>query len=411
MDALGAWVSYLWSRQTAAMILVLAITAGVITAAVLTMTSAGCGLSGNRVGNHCTVHLQASVVSPSPVRSATSAPQPTRAATEPSAPAPEPASNPYPPQNPPASAYPPTTFNGSGSYPFQPAASGVSSYPGSLSCSLPVYAGQVGSGGFVTFPGGQFIADPKSNVTAPTPPGVSPPPPGYGMGGQPLAYDRAYSRWVPVAYRQLTPDGSHYAFPYQGGIYAVTVSSGALTQLQAGPDWRIVEVRNEGVYVGKVTTGGLWLAPFTGSPHQITSSGYWQAVNGGSAYGTVTSAVPQGAANIVIQMNLQTGYTVNWFTQPYTQATVVGFDGQGNPILYAYGPNGESVWIASAPGSDVLITTGNTFNTSADPITDRNGIWFAGYVPYEGAQVGLLVPGLGFYGMTSIGGQLAGPCS
>jgi len=40
--------------------------------------------------------------------------------------------------------------------------------PIQLSCTLPVFAGPPGSGGFITFPSGSFTPDPKSGVTLPS---------------------------------------------------------------------------------------------------------------------------------------------------------------------------------------------------------------------------------------------------
>ena len=77
---------------------------------------------------------------------------------------------------------------------------------GSLACRLPISDGTSGSGGFLTFPGGQFAADATSSVSVPGP----------AAGGRKsfgLTYDKAYKKWLPVPYDWVSPDGSKYVYP------------------------------------------------------------------------------------------------------------------------------------------------------------------------------------------------------
>jgi hypothetical protein len=289
----------------------------------------------------------------------------------------------------------------------------MTTYGSTLACSLPVYAGPPGSGGFITFPGGAFVADPKSSVAAPSPPRQAPPtPPLSGYGQYPgLAYDRQYSRWVPVPYRQLSEDGSHYAFVSGSAAYAVTVSTNALQQLGSGQSWTIVDVKNEGVYAGVPNAAGLWLLTYDGAAHQLSSSGYWQAVGGGAAYGTATSAVPSGAANVIIRFDLKTGTTSDWFTVPAQTSVVAGFDTSGATIIYydtnpGFGLSGGRVWLVSSPTSSHLLddSSHGGMYVNGPPIADKNGIWF------NGNGIDLLVPNVAIYGVSSFGASLAGPC-
>jgi hypothetical protein len=213
-----------------------------------------------------------------------------------------------------------------------------------------------------------------------------------------------------VDYSLVTPDGSRYAFAPQSGIYVVAVPGGAITQVGTGRSWRIVGVKNEGVYAEETNLPGLWLLQYSGAANQITASGYWQLVDGGAAYGTTTSAVPSGAANTIVKLDTKTGSTTDWFMQPGFQSMVVGSDGHGNPIIYSYSSLGTTVWIAGGPGNAQLIAAGYAgFNPNGNPIADRNGVWFTGYS--SSPLIALYVPGSGFYEVAALGGNLAGGCS
>jgi hypothetical protein len=336
----------------------------------------------------------------------------------------------YPDGNPASGAIPPQG-NGaspSGPYPpfYPPTSNGSPVSPLAIDCRLPVYAGPPGSGGFVVFPGSSFIADPGSGVALPTPsPGSTALPqggPGYGQGGG-LTYDRTVKKWVPVPTNWVSPDGNHYAY-VSDGLYAVNAADGTQTELREGRTWNIVGVQNAGVYAGDQNVGGLWLFPYSGAPRQVTTTGYWQAANATAAYGTSTSAVPQGASNIVQRLDLATGKISDWFGPADKQTSVMGFDQHGNPILNVRFLNnsGTEIWIVStANGGDAIagfqssyISLGfNSYNT---PVADSHGVWFAGSYasPYTGVSatgLALYVPGSGFYWMSGIQGQLAGGCS
>ena len=337
----------------------------------------------------------------------------------------------YPPDGNPASgSYPPqgNTASPSGPYPpfYPPASNGSPATSLAIDCRLPVYAGPPGSGGFVVFPGSTFIADPASAVALPSPsPGTTPPPqngPGYGQGYG-LSYDRSYKKWLPVPINWVSPDGNHYAY-VSDGLYAVNVADGTQTELREGRNWNIVGVHNQGVYAGDQSVGGLWLFPFSGTPRQITTGGYWQAVTSGAAYGTSTSAVPQGVSNTILRLDLATGRSTEWFAHPDSQSSVGGFDQHGNPIIYVRFLNGSGteIWIVTGANSGspisgfVSLYFSSGFNSYSVALADSNGIWFAGNysTPYSNntaSGLALYVPGSGFYWMSGITGQLAGGCS
>ena len=344
-----------------------------------------------------------------------------------------PASGAFPPDNNPASgAFPPQTNQASpgGTYPafYPPVSAGFPSAPRPrLDCRLPVTAGGPGSGGFIVFPGGTYIADPSSSVTlpatSPTAPPVGGPGPGYGQGYGGLSYDRQFSRWVPVPANQVSPDGRHYAWAPVDGIYVMNVATGTQTELGEGHSWSLAAVEMDGVYAGDPNTGGLWLLPYSGAPREIARSGYWRAATSTAAYGTATSAVPPGVSNTIIRLDLRTGETIDWFSKEGTTSGILGFDGRGYPVLnvnYLNG-SGNETWIATGPKNASAIAgysqpsygPGSGFNSYSTTIADNNGVWFQGnYQSYNNSASGvaLYVAGKGFYWMSSIGGQLAGGC-
>jgi len=338
-----------------------------------------------------------------------------------------PASGAIPPNGNPASgAFPPSgdSASPSGPYPpyYAPASNGSPVTTFTIDCRLPVYAGQSGSGGFIVFPGGTFVADPRSAVTLPSPsPGATPTPqpgPGYGSYFPGMTYDHQYSRWLPVPTTWVSPDGGHYAYTGSDGIYIVNVANGTQTEMGEGHGWAIVGVQNAGVYASTPGGAGLSLFPFSGASRVITTTGYWQAVSSTAAYGTTTSAVPQGATNAIVRLDLNTGAVTDWFTREGKQSSVMGVDGQGSAIISLNFLNGSGteIWIAKGPTNASAIA-GRAyfgFQPNGSPVVDSHGIWFSGYsAGYNQSTQGvaLYVAGSGFYWMSGIGGQLAGACS
>ena len=400
-------------QRIVAAVTVTVVTVAVIGIVLLATTPLGCGPAKAmhlRISStHC-VTVAESLPTPTPFFAADS-PSPSPIAQNP---APEPASNQNP--NPPTSSGNPYPDTGSGSFPpFGNPGSGYGPPGLALNCRLPIFAGGPGSGGFIVYPGGNFIPDPRSAVTVPSPsPGTSPPPQGpgygYGYGGWfGTTYDRAYSRWLPVPYLWVTPDGTRYAYPGQpDGIYVQNIANGTQVELGEGKSWGVLDTEANGVYASTGQTGGLWLLTFSGTVTQVISNGYWQAVGGGYAYGTPTSSVPQGATNTILRLDLSTGATVDYFSYPSQQSAVAGFDRAGRPVIYVQGPNMFLIYIGLAPGRTSYIANlaGTNFWPNGPPVGDVLGLWFA-----SGSGIALYVDGVGWYSMSSIGGQLAGGCA
>jgi hypothetical protein len=412
------------SRQILAGVLVSVVTVVVIGVLLVATTPIGCGpanaLGLKSVTKHC-LETQSTAaratVPPTPLLIPT--PQPSGFYVPPPPPPySPPASEPNPPFDPSSSsASPPLP-------PFFPPASGtgVSKPPLTLSCRLPVYVGPSGSGGFIGFPNGNFAPDANSGVNLPSPsPGSpSPPPvPQYGQGYGGLTYDVAFKKWVPVPWTSVTPDGSRYAYTSPNSIYVTNVADNSQVELGDGKAWVIIAVQSEGVYATNPNVSGLWLLPYTGAPRQITTVGYWQAEAAGAAYGTETSALPQGVSTTINRLDIGTGAITAWFSRGSASSSVAGFDGQGKPIIFAYPFNsqGPEVWIANSPTNWVAIM-GPSIGVFANgtPIADSHGVWFSASIqdfssPGNNNGQLLYVPGSGVYLMTKIGAQLAGGCN
>ena len=230
------------------------------------------------------------------------------------------------------------------------------------------------------------------------------------MGWWGTAYDARYAKWLPVPWAWVSPDGSRYACPLNGDIYVVSVSNGTQIELGEGQRFSVLSVENDGVYVTAGPQGGLWFLPFSGAAKQITASGFWQAVAQGAAYGTATSQVPQGASNTILKLDLKTGSVTPFFSRTSTQAQVTGFDLQGHPVIQTNYPNGTALFIATGPDTATAIA-GTSYGgyypppfPSGQPIADNHGLWFS-----VGNGIVLFANGA-WYGMSGIGGQLAGQC-
>ena len=427
---IGRVLVFLSSPWPAA-VLVTVVTLGAIGAVVAISTPAGCSIG---VGNSSRCQKAAQVnptYTPGAKPGYIFSPPPPPNYPPASAPNYPPASQPfypdtsgYPsPYNPPASyGYPPGNLHNPNlpPYEFDTGASGAfpvgavlpsgSTYVNvALTCRLPVYAGGSGSGGFLVLPDRSFVVDPRSAVTVPPPPGSSSPPtnPYGGQAQYGLSYDAALGKWLPVQYQWVSPDGKHYAYAdYAGGIYVIDASTNAQVELGEGKRWQLFTVTNTSVFAEEQQQPGLFEMPFAGTPRLVTSTGYWQGVGGGAAYGTATSAVPQGVATTILRVDLATGKSQPWFQLDGAQPSVAGFDSGGHPLLlvnvYGYGPYTTYLWVVYGLGNATVLASGQF---GGPVITDSHGIWISG-----NQQIVLVQSGVGPVVVAPIGGQLGGPC-
>lgn len=412
MNVLRAWMGYGVRRWLAA-IVVTALTLVLVGAVIATTTSVACGPA-NKLGlklSRCTANIPtAAELTPTPTPTIYYRPTPTYYPTAvPQTP------TPLPPAPTPASAAEPQD-------PFYPGGSQMP-FAASLHCSLPVYVGPPGSGGFVTLPGGTFVADPRSAVALPSPsPGASSPAPAQGPGygyGQPyygMTYDRQHSRWLPVGVTWASPDGNHYAYPSTNGIYLVTAATNTQVELGQGHSWIPLRVLNDRILATIPNAPGFWVVPFAGDPVQVIATGYWQAASATAAYGTSTSAVPAGALKKLMKLDIATGKVSDWFSDDGTGLTVVGFDAAGDPFIqtYYYGNNIGSwvLWLTTGPSKATVIANsseGMNYLPQGLMVSDSHGVWMVGG---SGGNNGLILyaRGSGLYWMATVGAQLAGGC-
>ena len=412
------FLNRLRSNPGVAVAVVTAVTIVLVGGVVATTTSLGCGAADRFDVNlpRCAA-LKTAIHLPAPTPSPLPSP---RVTLQPIPPATMPATA-YPPNPNPGSYYPPGSTVGSQDFPPQDPFVGPASYGGqptpTLACRLPVYAGPPGSGGFISFPSGNFTADPRSAVALPSPsPGSSPPTgpgPGYGMGYNGMAYDQAHSRWLPVRPEWVSPDGAHYAYGSPDSIYLVDAATNTQVEIGSGHAWSVLRVLNDRVYAIIPNAPGFYVVPFSGAVKQVTAIGYWQGASATAAFGTETSAAPPGATIKMIKLDIASGATSNWFSPDGVNLTVMGFDVHGNPIVQGSFTSGTwVVWLTTSPSSGVVITnSGYGLNLQGTAIGDSHGIWFPAYFQYTNAQGFVLyVAGSGLYWMTSVGGSLAGPC-
>ena len=264
-----------------------------------------------------------------------------------------------------------------------------------LACKLPVSNGQLGSGGFVTFPQAAFTADPASAVKTDN---------SYG-----LSFDRAFGRWVPVPRSWVSPDGTRYAYwEWQTrSIQAVAVATGAETalgpkpngpasaaRLNPGAGWLVIEALDSGVYAVpnggyQSSSAGLFLFPWSGIGElQVTGSGFWHAIGGGAAWGTVSQSVPEGAANTILRLDLGGGSPAEWFSRPSLQSRVVGFDLTGHPVVEASSKNVMEAWLVTGQSNGTKLLSLTPTPGQQNPagpgrpvlqsvVGDDRGIWLA----------------------------------
>lgn len=414
------WQRILRNKGWVATVLVTVVTLVLVSGVVLITTNVGCGAE-DQIGvklARCTVKVQ-TAANHSPAPAFIPSPSAKGGPFYPPASNPgtfyPPQNNPgtyYPPQNNPGTSYPPNYPPGSsGQPPVIPFASGYPPAAAALSCSLPAYAGPPGSGGFISFPNGTFTADPRSAVALPSPG----PQQGPGYGGYYVfgtTYDRAHSRWLPVLSQYVSPDGNHFAYPGTSGIYVVDASNNSQVEIGEGRSWILLRVLNDRVYATGANAPGLWIVPFSGTPTQVTADGFWRVATATYAFGSSTSAVPQGATQPLLRLEISTGKVSDWFSQPGAQANVVGFDANGVPLVQASYAQGWELWlVASANSGEVIANSNENFNINGAMVADSHGVWFPIYVQYTGQGIGLYIPGQGIYMVANIGAQIAGGCA
>jgi len=293
----------------------------------------------------------------------------------------------------------------------------------SLACRIAVSNGTPGTGGFVTFPGGQFAADKASDVDLPG-----------QIGYSGLSYSAAVQKWLPVSRDWVTPDGKRYVYWnwQQGSLMIVDAAHGSQTTISGTGSstggWSIFDAEQSTVYLSNQSYPageGLWIGHYSGGVQQITSAGYWQAVNAGIAYGTETSSVPQGAANTIQRFDSTAKSKQNWFSEPGLQGIVEGFAVDGSPIVVASKPGGtvngqqmtdQEVWLATGPAQARQLFQATFPSSGGGPygppagvtsvLGDSHGVWIS--VQNQGLY--LWSDAAGLEHASAVSGQLGSGC-
>lgn len=257
-----------------------------------------------------------------------------------------------------------------------PRTAGLTAFAGP--CRLAVTWGETSStrppagGGFVSFPGAAFAADPTAHTTSP----------GY------LTYSPTSKFWLPATSQFASPDGTKWLYFTLGLGTVMTltdVATGQSTNLDnAQRNWNPVGIDDSAAYAASEDRSGLWRFPFTGAPGtQLISGGYWAAISPGAAWGFANQSVPAGAPTVLRRRDLNTGSVTDFarFTDP---VTIVGLDGAGLPVLST--GQGGTLLALTASGDEIQIATGFTLVTwpeAGSPplfsvVGDSHGLWIGG---------------------------------
>ena len=265
-----------------------------------------------------------------------------------------------------------------------------------FSCRLPVFVdiGPGRPGGFIDFPSGTFTPDPAANVDSIVRP------------GRELVdyfyvhyYDRAFSRWLPVSRKDVSPDGTHYAYtdravadpqdpPTRGTLHVVDVKTGVEMAFDDG-SWSspyvIVDYATEGIYLTTSYVGyGLWLVnPTTGAITEVAYPWDVQGSDGDKVFwaGAVNPHDPQPIAGVapdqLDRLSLVDGSRVPWFYRPGSSVHFVGQDVSGHPVVIVGGISSGQWLLLPAPGVNRSIwVEGNQVPAIGSPISDAHGVWF-----------------------------------
>jgi hypothetical protein len=284
-----------------------------------------------------------------------------------------------------------------------------------FSCRLPVVTtrNQTAEAGFITFPGGSYAADPAGAIKSKA----------YG-----LAYDRAYSRWLPVDWRLVSDDGAHYVYVTYSGdtpapgayssVHVVDVATGADRVVSRNGQYVVNDYVGTSVYLSPWVGGhdgpgpqiGWVLDPATGRIRALGGKGYGYWIGSGAGwrtdYNTADPTVHQGMTgpNRLIRVDLATGAEATWFYQQGSDGVqLLAFDRAGHPIVSSGTGQVDSVLLLTdASHVSQLFSTGGFIG---GPLADAHGIWFT-----DGSATYLYTAGSGLRKVASTGGQIAGGC-
>lgn len=253
-----------------------------------------------------------------------------------------------------------------------------------FSCRLPIYTeGSVIEDSFITFPDGAI---------SPTP---------VGTGG--MYFDRAFSRWLPVPRREVSPDGAGYAYVDYNGtdfvLHVIAVASGKEVQIPIStqafsgePD--VLDYSADGIYLVsdfESLQAGLWLVnPSTGALRQLSTDVYpvfsagngviWvQTVNPADPNPVMTASSAGTLPDEIDRMDLKAGSKQEWLYMPGKGLSLKGLDGRGLPLIETalWGVDANArMWLVAAPDAPTSIYKGELVQSLSGGVTDSHGVWF-----------------------------------
>lgn len=285
-----------------------------------------------------------------------------------------------------------------------------------LSCRLPIvtFPNQTTEAGFISFPAGTYARDPGGNISSKA----------YG-----LAYDRVYGRWLPVDWRLVSDDGTHYVYedysdtvPSPGSystIHLVTVATGGDRVLTRSGQYTIMDYTGGGVYLTQWVGGhdgpgpqiGWVLNPSTGGISGLSGGQkYGYSIGAGAGwrgdYNTADPTVHNGMTgfNRLIRVDLTTGAEATWlYVQGSDGVQLLGFDRSGHPIVSSSTNQVQTIYLLTDATHRTQLFTTPLFLYQM--IADTHGIWFS-----DGAATYLYTAGSGIQKMATVGGNFAGGC-
>lgn len=302
-----------------------------------------------------------------------------------------------------------------------------------FSCRLPVASsdaplngnaakGSRGKGGFITFPDATFKRDPQSLGT----------------------YDAAASKWLPVPYTWMAPDGSAYAYADGETVYVVNARSGTGRSLRLSYPVIVVGYDTAGVYLVEL------IAHSDAKPHGLDlldpSTGAYTRLNPGHQ---LSYSLAHGGIAYVLELNSNWGNPPTDGPKPignelyfsyldksvYVAAylgissvmsiadaaiLVLGFDGGDQLVLSARSTSYYRIYTAASirPGGTPSMPAGPPqyegppnaeWNPTGPARGDTHGVWFAS----KSGSIWLYSPGKGMQRVAQLpmrSPMIAGPC-
>lgn len=226
-----------------------------------------------------------------------------------------------------------------------------------LACRIPVMVSVpsgAAPGGWITFPAGTFQSDPASLIDR-----------GNGMEG--VSYDRAFNRWIPADWNNISPDGRRYvAYAQYPFLNIVDVGSGAIRPVampRVNGVWTVIDYAGSGIYVTLIggegpAEPGLWVInPDSGHVRKLDGTQFWSQVDSRAAWGVK----PGTGSTSLRRLDLKTGIVSTYLTVPYHRPykpgdrslELVSLNADGAPLVL------ERDWQHPYPWQLALVTAPN----------------------------------------------------